>query len=239
MSIFKRFSALVLSLVMILSCGSMAFAAEDNTVSLKDIFEEAKAEYQIAPLSDAEETKEMVYEEIELEDGSKLIVEGYPTAHMVEGTVLEEGEEAESYVYRQVIRPAESISFVFDEDDDFDVGYLQSTLKFERKKITIGGQESDGIKLTSFSYNISLFSGNNMSKITVEYYSHQGNTQETVEKSISATQLVMTNFPTTSLGWVRANGATGFDETGVRYYPVINRKTYFVPHPLNAGGTGL
>lgn len=86
------------------------------------------------------------------------------------------------------------------------------------------GAYREQYNMDSFSYRMEPKSGYTLSSMDITYKGINLEYGEDVEKTITVNQLVMTNYPTTSLGWV-------FTELpamhlGVSYKPIFNGVTY-------------
>ncbi|MBQ3062575.1 MAG: hypothetical protein IJD03_02850, partial [Clostridia bacterium] len=98
----KRLIAAMLALLVSVSFSLNAIAASTPTVDLDAVFEEAKENYEAsirAKNRSIGEVQAPYYEEVELEDGSILVVEGYPTNYTCDSTELELNEEKNNIVY--------------------------------------------------------------------------------------------------------------------------------------------
>ena len=217
--------ALVLSLVMA-SCFSLNVMAIDaNTpeeVSLKTVFEEAAL--KAAPKTRAGEAEPKYYEEYVTPEGDVIEYISYDTDYA--GNDDEEllpNQEADGRIYMM-----RASLYTSEDGTSGEVwGYLFSRIKYEMRSAVMQGITHTQKRIDSFSYELEPASGYNFSSMNINYYSYDGSQpNNSVNKTITVTQTKMTNYPTTSLGWVTDNVEKPIGETAVTYTPTLNGKSY-------------
>ena len=217
---------------------SNVYALEaNNTLSLEAIFNDAEQSYQVSPASNSSNTlsQDIIYETQIISDELTLNVIGYPTTYSACDDELLPGQQSENYII------AFRSSLLTNQNETTQTwGYMLSTLKFYQRDITESGIVHHQRRIDSFSYVIEPANGYSFSSMSIDYYSENWHfPEEDVFKTITSNQLTMTNYPTTSLGWVcySDTGITGGTmTTAVRYNPTFNGRTYFFGHALIVDG---
>lgn len=223
-----RMTTLVLSLALVLSF-SLSVSATEGQMTLKEVFLEAQANYSMSPArysADDPGVSPVYYEEQEMPDGSTLIVTGYPTDYTNDETPLEPGQQAEGYIY------ALSSNLLVNEEDTTQTwGYLFSRIKYYSRSIQEQGLTINQKRMDSISYELEPASGYSFSDMEVHYISIDGLFNDFAENTFTTSQLVMTNFPTTSMIWVSTNAGYN-SSSAVSYSPVFNGREYYFEHFL-------
>ena len=222
-----RMTTLVLSLALVLSF-SLSVSATEGQMTLKEVFLEAQANYSVSPArysADDPRVSPVYYEEQEMPDGSTLIVTGYPTDYTNDETPLEPGQQAEGYIY------ALSSNLLVNEEDTTQTwGYLFSRIKYQSRTAEVQGLTVNQKRMDSFSYELEPASGVEFSSMDIYYMTNNG-FGDVASNTITVTQLVMTNYPTTSMLWY--SDEIGYDSgTGVQYRPVLDGHRYYFDHRL-------
>ena len=223
----KRVISLFLVLIAVL-CLPFGAAAADNAapekVSLEAVFEEAAQEARTAsdPKAAAPEL-----EEYTAPDGRIVRYTGYPTAYSGK-TARPYVSESEDYDdgYGRIYKI--SSRWLTQEDGTEEVwGYLFSRLKYQTRPAMLGGRKLPQRRIGSFSYELEPAEGYEFTSMDIYYYSHSMVVKvEAVDRHITVDALKLTNFPTSSLGWVFCDLPSGIDATAVQYMPTLNGVKY-------------
>lgn len=171
---------------------------------MNEIYLEAKAAYENQPVTYSTEQPDLVvrYEQVLL-DGSTLTLTGYPTHYSADPNNLLADETEESYIFAaQEQGPYDSTTTT-----DSGTGWnMLSTVRYYSRTYNSGtslGQVNQK-KMTRFSYVFEANSNNyKPAKFDIMYMgSDPYNSSAYSRKDITSTQLVMTNYPTTSISWI-------------------------------------
>lgn len=221
----RRSIAFILSLVMA-SCVSLNVMAIDaktpEKVSLKTVFEEAAAKAQ--PHTRTGEAEPQYYEEYTTPDGDVIEYIGYDTDYVgTDDQELLPNQEADGRIYMM------RASLYTSEDGTAGAvwGYLFSSIKYQIRSAVVQGVTQTQKRIDSFSYELEPASGYTFSSMKINYYSYDASQpNNNVDKTITVTQTKMTNYTTTSLGWVIIDATEQANTTYVKYMPTFNGKTY-------------
>lgn len=224
---FKRLSAIVLAVFMLCTFSVNVMAASPSEIDLNAVFEEAKAAYEFSVGGKARSSGEIqapYYEETELEDGTVLIVEGYPTDYSCDTTELEAGQMETNMVYS--IKSVENKRNAMEVEKSW--GIFSSTLKFQVDT------SNNKKRIDSFSYVVDPETGYDLEEVEIYYYSFDATSNSSAYNTITSTSLTMTNYPTSRLVWVTSD-VTAVEaqiNTGVQYTVDLGSITYCAVHSI-------
>lgn len=205
-SLTRSFSLIFLALFLLsLSFSSVAAGYSYTAISdksLKEIFDEAKSIYEssISTYSLNSNTAPY-YREETLPDGSAVTLIGYPTKYSANSDPLFNDEMEESVVYAVEEGPYDSTT-----TDGGQGWHFLSTIRYYSR--VAESNTSFGVveqkKMSRFSYVFEADSSDYApSKFNIMYKGFDPfNASESSQKDITSTQLTMTNYPTTSMGWI-------------------------------------